>query len=113
MADPTFDSVTLENASTVSQDISDRSFKVVLRCITSTDSRTNVDALKAKWVGPVTRRVTVDSYVSLTGEGTLGSFVYLGTTYTNCMITSMTIKPTDGAATHWEYFVTIERHTAG
>src|SRR5574343_52361 len=113
MADPTFDGVTLENASTVSQDLSNQSFKVVLRCVTSTSTRTNLDLLKAKWIGMATRRVTVDGYVSLQSLGTIGSLVYLGTTYTNCVITNLTIKPTDRAATHWEYIVTIERHTAG
>ena len=113
MADPTFDGVTLDNASTVSQDLSNQSFKVVLRCATSTSTRTNLDLLKAKWIGMATRRVTVDGYVSLQSLGTTGSLVYLGTTYTNCMITNLTINPSDRVATHWEYIVTIERHTAG
>jgi len=86
---------------------------VVLRCATTTSTRTNLDLLKAKWVGMTTRRVTVDGYVSLQSLGTTGSLIYLGSTYTNCMITNLTINPSDRAATHWEYIVTIERHTAG
>ena len=113
MADPTFDGVSLDNASTQSQDLSNQHFRVVLRCITDTSTRTNLDLLKAKWGGMTTRRVSVDGYVSLQGPGTVGTFAYLGTNYTNCMITALTVVPTDRKATHWEYYVTIERHTAG
>jgi len=113
MADPTFDSVTLENASIQSQELSNLSFKIVFRCVTTTNDKTNLDALKAKWGGIVTRRVTTDGYVSLQGPGTKGSLEIATTTYTNCMITALTVTPTDRNATHYEYFVTIERHTAG
>lgn len=111
MADPTFDGVTLDNASTQSQDLSNQHFRVVLRCISA--NRTNLDALKAKWGGLTTRRVSVDGFVSLQGPGTVGTFNYLSVNYTNCMITALTVVPIDRKATHWEYYVTIERHTAG
>jgi hypothetical protein len=114
MADPTFDSTTLENASIQGiPDYSNQSFKVIMRCITTTDATTNLDALVAKKGVIVTRRVSVDGYVSLQGTGTVGSLVIGAKTYTNCMISELTVTPTDRKATHYEYFVTFERHTAG
>lgn len=115
----TFDSVEIQYAKIIDIVDTDNTFSVTIsgKC-KKEDYNTSIGAIKAKFVMPVSKRITTpDRKVSLSGPGVKGilKIPINGTDVTkaNCMITDMRISSLNSISTHYEFILRIEQDTAG
>jgi hypothetical protein len=84
-------------------------YEVTLDCVTNTYSEiTNLAAL----VGEVTKTRLISGYISIQTTGTKATLVINGTSHTNCVIDSLTIKEADQSLLGvWYYTISFAQET--